>query len=135
MVFAFYNTSRYLYDIFNLDNSYFDQMVPDIYPHELQLNKTNYWNFSTSCSDLHITINKNSIHTKIYDKRDDFDFCIINYPHLDGDVPHATSYGIYVSHLMRFARACNNVKDFNEQNIFITSKLLKQGYRYKILQS
>jgi hypothetical protein len=74
--------------------------------------------------DLHITIKNNSIHTKIYDKRDDFDFSIVNYPHLDGDVLHATSY----------ARACRNVKDFNERNIFITGKLLKQGYRYNKLR-
>jgi hypothetical protein len=84
--------------------------------------------------DLNITINNNTIHTKIYDKRDDFDFCIVNYPDLDGDVPHATSYGVYVSQLIRFYRACSNVKDFNERNIFITSKLLKQGYRYHKLR-
>jgi hypothetical protein len=40
--------------------------------------------------DLHITVKNNSIHTKIYDKRDDFDFGIVNYPHLAGDVPNAT---------------------------------------------
>jgi hypothetical protein len=77
--------------------------------------------------DLHITIKNNSIHTNIYDKRDDFDFGIVNYPHLDGDVPHATSYGVYVSQLMGFARSYSNVKDFNGRNIFITSKLLKQA--------
>jgi hypothetical protein len=83
--------------------------------------------------DLHITIKNNSIYTKIYDKRDDFDFGIVNYPHLDGDVPHATSYGVYVSQLFKFARACSNIKGFNEWNIFITSKLLKQGYHdYKL---
>jgi hypothetical protein len=80
--------------------------------------------------DLYITIKNNSIHAKIYDKRDDFDFGIVNYPHLDGDVPHATSYGVYISHLIRFAKACSNVKDFNERNMFITGKLLKKGYRY-----
>jgi hypothetical protein len=47
--------------------------------------------------ELHITIKNNSIHTKIYEKRDDFDFGIVNYPHLDGDVSHAISYGVYVS--------------------------------------
>jgi hypothetical protein len=103
-------------------------------PNELQINKTNSLNFSTSVLDLHITINNNSIHTKIYDKTDHFDFCIFNYPHLDGDVPHAPSYGIYVSQLIRFARACSNVNDFNERNIFISSKLVKQGYRYHKLQ-
>jgi hypothetical protein len=79
---------------------------------------------------FHITIYNNYIHKKIYNKEDDFDFCIVNYPHLDGDVPHATSYGECVSQLIRFARACSNVQDFNER----TSKLLKQGYRYHKLR-
>jgi hypothetical protein len=96
LILAFKNTSRYLDDIFNLDNSYFDQMVSNIYPFptELQLNKTNSWNLTTSFLDLHITIKNNSIHMKIYDKRDDFDSGIVNYPHVDGDVLHATSYGV-----------------------------------------
>ena len=41
---------------------------------------------------------------KIYDKRDDFDFDIVNFPFLDGDVPRSTSYGIYFSQLIRFAK-------------------------------
>ena len=40
----------------------------------------------------------------MYDKRDDFDFDIVNFPFLDGDVPRRTSYGVYISHLIRFAR-------------------------------
>ena len=42
--------------------------------------------------------------TKIYDTRDDFDFDIVNFPFLDGDVPRSTSYGVYISQLIRFAR-------------------------------
>jgi hypothetical protein len=49
---------------------------------------------------LHITFKNNSIHTKIYDQSDDFDYGLINYPQLDGDVPHATSDGyMYLSKL------------------------------------
>jgi hypothetical protein len=100
---AFNNTSRYLDVIlFNLVNSYFDQIVSNIYPNELQLNETNSWNFSSSFLDLHITVNNNTIHTKIYAKRDDFDFGKVNFPHLDG---HAASYWVYVFLLARFARA------------------------------
>jgi hypothetical protein len=80
--------------------------------------------------DIDITIKSESIHTNINDKRDDFDFGIVNYPLLDKNVPHATSSGFYISQLIRFAKACSNVKDFNERNISITGKLFKQGYRY-----
>ena len=37
------------------------------------------------------------VSTKIYDKRDDFDFEIVNFPFLDGDAPRSTSYGVYIS--------------------------------------
>ena len=66
----------------------------------------------------------------VYDKRDDFGFPIVNFPWLGGDVPRLPSYGIYISQLVRFARCCTSVFDFNSNNLQITSKLLTQGYRY-----
>jgi hypothetical protein len=107
IIHAFNNTSRYLDDILNMNNPYFYQLVSKIlvYPSELKLNKTNSSDVITSFLDLNISFINNTIVTKIYDKRDDFDVNIVNYPHLDGDVPHATSYGVYISQLLRFARA------------------------------
>ena len=131
---AFNDTSRYLDDIFNIDNLYFDSMIPSIYPKELKLIKANISDDSAAFLDLDISINNGKISTKIYDKRDDFDFNIVNYPHLDGDVPRATSYGVYISQLIRFARACSSIDDFNNRNRIITEKLLKQGYRYNKLR-
>ena len=60
----------------------------------------------------------------------------MNFPFLDGDVPRSPSYGVYISQLIRFARVCSNVDDFNNRNLFLTAELLKQGYRYhKILKA
>ena len=67
---------------------------------------------------------------KSYDKRGDFDFDIVNFLFLDGDVPRRTSYGVYISQLIRFAGASSNVSDFNCRNKALTAKLLKQGCRY-----
>ena len=76
------------------------------------------------------------VSTKIYEKQNDFDFDIFNFPFLDGDVPRRTSYGIYISQLIRFARASSNVSDFNCRNKALTAKLLKQDYRYhKLLKA
>ena len=61
-------------------------------------------------------------------------FEIVNFPFLDGDVPHSPSYGVYISQLIRFARVCSNVDDFNNRNLFLTPKLLKQGYRHHKIQ-
>ena len=131
---AFNDTSRYLDDIFNIDNPFFDNMISSIYPNELQLNKANNSETAASFLDLDLTISNGLISTKIYDKRDDFDFQIVNYPYLDGDVPRATSYGVYISQLIRFARACSSVEDFNLRNRTITEKLLTQGYRFHKLR-
>ena len=79
---------------------------------------------------MHLSIFNDIVSTKIYDKRDDFDFEIINFKFLDGDVPRSTSYGVYISQLICFARASSFVLDFNTRNKLLTQKLLKQGYRY-----
>ena len=55
---------------------------------------------------------------------------IVNFPFLDGDVLRSTSYGVYTSQLILFARASSYITDFNTLNKLLTQKLLKQGYRY-----
>ena len=124
---AFNTASRYLDDSLNINNVYFDNMVSKIYPSELQLNKANTSDTKAAFLDLHLSISNDIVSTKIYDKRDDFDFEIVNFPFLDGDVPRSTSYGVHISQLIRFASI---VADFNTRNKLLTQKLLKQGYRY-----
>ena len=119
-----------LYDIFNINNVYFDNMVGLIYPSELQRNKANTSDTEAAFLDLHLLISNDIVSTKIYDKRDDFDFEIVNSPLLDGAVPRSTSYGVYISQLIRLARASSYVIDFNTRNKLLTQKLLKPGYQY-----
>ena len=83
---------------------------------------------------LHLSISNDIDSTKIYDKCDDFDFEIVNFPFLEDEVPRSTSYGVYISQLIRFARASSYVADFNTRNKLLTQKLLKQGYRYHTLR-
>ena len=81
-----------------------------------------------------MSISNDIVSTKIYDKRDDFDFVIVNFPCLDGDVPRCTSFGVYISQLIRFARASSYVTDFNTRNKLLTQKLFQQSYRYQKLR-
>ena len=67
-------------------------MVDRIYPAELQLNKAYSSDTEAPVLDLNLSICNGTVSTKIYDKRDDFDFDIVNFPVLDGDVPRRTSY-------------------------------------------
>ena len=97
-----------------------------IYPTEVQLYRANssdtealFW--------INLCISNGTVSTKIYDKRDDFNFDIVNFPFLDVDVPRRTSYGVYISQLIRFARASSNLNDFSFRNKALTAKLLRQA--------
>ena len=116
---TFNSTSRYLDDLLNIDNPYFEQMVGQIYPTELQLNKANSSDTETPFLDLNLSISNGKVSSENYDKRDDFNFQIVNFPFLDVDVPRSSSYGVCISQLIRFARVCFNVDDFNNRNVFL----------------
>ena len=122
---AFNSTSRYLDDLLNIDNPYFEGMVNQMYPPDLS--KANTSDTEAPFLDLRLSISNGFVSSKIYDKRDDFDLDIVNFPFMDGDVPRRPSYGVYISQLIRFARVCSHVEDIN-------AKLLKQGYRYHKLR-
>ena len=109
-------------------------MVRKIYPAELQLIKANTSDTDALFLDLRLFISNDIVSTKIYDKRVHFDFLNCQFPFLDGDVPPSTSYGIYVSQLIRIARASIHVADFNTHNKLLTQNFFKQGYRYHKLQ-
>ena len=76
---------------------------------------------------MNLCISNGTVSTKIYDKRDDFDFDIVNFFFLNGDVPRRSSYGVYISQL---DRASSYLNDFNFRNKALTAKLHRQGYRY-----
>ena len=79
-------------------------MVNQIYPPELQSNKANTSDTKAPFLDLHLSVaNYGLVSSKINDKRDDFDFDIVNFPFLDVDVPRRASYGVYISQLIRFS--------------------------------
>ena len=101
---ALNSTFRYLDDLLNIDNPYFEQMVGQISPTELQLNKANSSDTEAPFLDLNLSITNGIVSSTSYDKRDNFNFEVVNFPFLDGDVPCSPSYGVYISQLIRFAR-------------------------------
>ena len=82
---AFNSASRYLDDLLNIDNLYFEQIVGQIYPTELQLNKANSSDTEAPFLDLNLSITNGKVSSKLYDKLDDFNFEIVNFQFLDGD--------------------------------------------------
>ena len=79
---------------------------------------------------MHLSISNDIVSNKIYDKRDDCDFEIVNLPFSDIDDPRFTSYRVFISELIRFARASSHVAHFNTRNKLLNQKLIKQGYKY-----
>ena len=67
--------------------------------------------------------------TKIYDKRDDFNFKIINFPNMCSNIPASPAYGAYISQLIRYARASSNYSDFLKRHLHLRNRLLDQGYK------
>ena len=68
------------------------------------------------------------LYTWLYDKRDDFDLPIVNFPYLNSKIPESPEYYVFVSQLTRYARVCSKYVDFLFRGSILVSKLLRQGY-------
>ena len=117
-------------------NKKFWEYARDIYPSKLNVQKTNQFDNLASYLDLTFTIEKHGkLSTKLYDKRDDFDFHIINFPFLPSNIPSGPSYGVYTSQLIRYARCCSYYDDFRHQHKMPVKRLVSQGYRSERLRN
>ena len=120
---------RYIDDVLSLENTKFAEYLEFIYPRELEIKETTETASSSSYLDCYLYINNGKYATRLYDKRDDFNFPIVNFQFLSSNIPSAPVYGVYVSQLIRYARACSNYQDFMDRGKVLTTKLLSQGYQ------
>ena len=122
-------TYRYIDDVLSLKNTKFAEYLEFIYPRELEIKETTETSASSSYLDCYFYIDNGKLTTRLYDKRDDFNFPIVNFPFPSSNIPSAPAYGVYVSQLIRYARTCSNYQDFMERGKVLTQKLLSQGYQ------
>ena len=93
-------TSRYIDDVISLNNSKFSDYLSMIYPPELEIKETTESAASASYLDIFLEFDSNGhLSTRLYDKRYDFDFTIITFPHLDSNILLSPSYGVYIPSL------------------------------------
>ena len=84
-----------------------------IYPSELTVEKANKSDHLADYLDLTFIIDSGGkLSTRLYDKRDDFDFHIVNFAFLSSNIPSGPSYGVYISQLIRYVRCCSYYEDF-----------------------
>ena len=126
----FRHTVRYIDDLLTLNNPFFEEEIPKIYPKQLTLKKTTESQDRLSYLDICIEIKDRKFTTSVYDKRDTFEFYIVNFPYLDSNIPSGPAYGVYMSQLVRIGRICKKYGDFKERHRRLTTRLLKQGYKY-----
>ena len=115
---AFNFTYRYIDDVLSINNPRFAEFIPLIYPPEMEIKETTDTASSASILDLYLEFDDSvQLSTEIYDKRDDFNFKIINFPNMCSDIPAPPGYGVYISQLIRYARASNIYSDFFKRHL------------------
>ena len=110
---SFNFTYRYIDDVLSLNNPLFSIHIDDIYPAELEIKDTTDAHDHASYLDLLLSFDQtNRLQVKLYDKRDDFNFQIVNFPFICSNIPQSPAYGVYISQLIRYARASTFYQDF-----------------------
>ena len=96
---------RYIDDLIVFNNKKFLDYLKEIYPSQLTVEKANKSDHLADYLDLTFIIDSGGkLSTRLYDKRDDFDSHIVNFPFLSSNIPSGPSYGVYISQLIRYAR-------------------------------
>ena len=127
---------RYIDDVLLLNNSRFGGFVDRIYLIELEIKDTTDTDRSASYLHIHIEIDSEGwLRTQLYDKRDDFNFPIVNFPFICSNIPAASAYGVYIFQLIRYSRTCGSYRDVHDRGLLLTRKLLNQGFLLVKLKS
>ena len=123
------NNKRYLDDLLVINCSNFLEISSKIYPPELKLESSNGNGKYDHFLDLEINVvPNNTINFKIYNKTDDFNFEIVNFPFPKSNIHSNITYSSYFSQLFRYARICTNYIDFRNRCMLLSKKLIIRGF-------
>ena len=120
---------RYIDDLFVANFPEFKNHIYRIYPRELEIKLESSDPSNLAYLDLRIKSTESNVTFSVYDKRDDFNFEIVNYPFSDSCIPKKSALGVYVSQLLRYARICSFFQDFKVKSHALVIKLRNQGYK------
>ena len=119
---------RCIDDLIVFNNKKFLDYLKEIYPSELTVEKANKSDHLADYHDLTFIDSGGKLSTRLYDKRNDFYFHIVNFPFLSSNIPSGPSYGVYISQLIRYARCCSHYEDFRYCRKYLVDRLLSQGF-------
>ena len=120
---------RCMDDLIVINNKKFLDYLKETYPSQLTVEKANKSDHLSNYLDLTFVIDSGGkLSTRLYDKRDDSDFHIVNFPFLSSNIQSGPSYGVYISQLIRYARCCSHYDDFRYRHKCLVDRLLPQGH-------
>ena len=121
---------RYKDDLIVFNNKKFLDYLKEIYQSQLTVEKANKSDHLEDYFDLTFIIDSGGkLSTRLYDKRHDFDFHIVNFPYLSSNISSVPSFGVYISQLIRYARCCSHYDDFRYLHKCLVDRVLSQGYK------
>ena len=127
--------SRYIDDLFVGNFPSFKDHIYEIYPRALEI-KPEFTNpRELAYLDLKMKVENVNLMFSIYDKRDDFNFDIVNFPFMDSCIPKKSALGVFYSQLIRYARICSKFMDFKFKCKNLSERLRTQGYLAKDLKT
>ena len=136
LVTSFNLCHRYTDDLIVFNNKKLGDYVQKIYLSQLTVKKANTSNDLANYLDLTFIIGSNNrLYEQLHDKRDDFDFHIVNFPIVPSNIPSSPSYGVYISQLIRYARCCSYYDDFGYRHKLLVDRLLFQGCEVRRLRN
>ena len=120
---------RFQDDLISFNDFYYlESCIGNIYPAEMVVNKTNISVCKSNFLDMTISIFRGKFYTRLYDKRNDYDFDVISFPHLDGNIPKGQSYGVFISQLVRYARINCSFDRFVSDCKLLVERLVNQHF-------
>ena len=127
--------SRYIDDLFipNGTKQIADIVCNRIYPLELQIVQTNVKNSSSTFLDLDVSVNNGVFSSKLYDKRRDFHFKVVSFPHLKANIPQSPAYGIFIGEVYRICKSSSTDLAFINDVKLLICKLCNQSFTSEIL--
>src|SRR3984957_16252005 len=124
----FKHCCRYIDDLFAINNKTLLRLKHKIYPPELDITTNDKNDQNVHYLDLDILIKNDKFSYCIYDKRDKFNFPMVDFPNLSGNIPTSHSYSVFLSQLVRYARGCYILRIFKKRTNSLIIKLLKQNF-------
>ena len=127
------NNSRYVDDINIMNYKNFDKIVMDIYPIDLEVERSGANNKNINYLDINIKIDRDGVSTSVYNKTDLFDFPVVSFTYPSGNIPMQLGYNVFYGQVLRYSRICSDKHAFLNKTKYLFNTMRDRGYNINML--